>query len=453
VIENGRELGSSVAARVGIIADDLSSATDCGVAFARGGMRTLVPLDPGSVHGGLPRDCEVVSVDTDSRALAPPDAYDAVRGAALAIRDAGFGETVYKSVDSTLRGNLGAEIDAAMDAFGADLAVVAPAFPLYGRTTNAGRHYLRGVPIAQTEIARDPKTPVSESDLVALLGSQSGRRAEKVELKTLRSGREGVLRRVEALVGRGARFAVFDAEEEEDLKRLAETFSDPPCRMVWAGSTGLARHLPGVLAPVRAAEKASPETRSGVGPALLVAGSVSEVTRGQILTLERLSGVARVELDPVALVGEVGVAEAEERRCQRATAQALDGGRSVALSLTPSTGARLAVRDATVGGSSGPRDVSARIASALGSIAAGVAAERNLAGMVLTGGDTAKAACLALGAVGLELLDEVEPGVPLGRLVVKGSGRHAGLAVVTKAGAFGDGEMLVRAFRALIGGS
>jgi uncharacterized protein YgbK (DUF1537 family) len=69
-------------------------------------------------------------------------------------------------------------------------------------------------------------------------------------------------------------------------------------------------------------------------------------------------------------------------------------------------------------------------------------------GLILTGGDTARAVCRQLGARGLELLAEVEPGVPLGRLV----GRTRLLAV-TKAGAFGSEQALVRAREQLLKGA
>ncbi len=180
--------------RVAIIADDLSSATDCGVAFSRRGMRTLVPLGSLGDLRRLPFDADVLSLDADSRALSPREAYEEIARAANALRGAGSVGEVYKSIDSTLRGNLGAEIDAAMDVFEADLAVVAPAFPLHGRTTVGGRHFLHGVPMDKTEMARDPACPVKESDLVALASSQSKRRAGLVDLGTLRAGGEAIVR-------------------------------------------------------------------------------------------------------------------------------------------------------------------------------------------------------------------------------------------------------------------
>ena len=108
---------------------------------------------------------------------------------------AGF-RSVYKSGDSTLRGNLGAEIDAVFDVFDFDLAVVAPAFPLYGRTTTGGKHFLNDEPIHQTEFATDPQYPVLENDLVRLLSQQSKHKVDLAPLDTLRAGAAAVAKRL-----------------------------------------------------------------------------------------------------------------------------------------------------------------------------------------------------------------------------------------------------------------
>jgi uncharacterized protein YgbK (DUF1537 family) len=62
-----------------------------------------------------------------------------------------------------------------------------------------------------------------------------------------------------------------------------------------------------------------------------------------------------------------------------------------------------------------------------------------LKGLVLTGGHTAKSIAAGLGGAAIEILDEVEPGIPLGRL----TGRHEVL-IVTKAGGFGSEASLAR---------
>ncbi|CRE33093.1 Uncharacterized protein conserved in bacteria [Bordetella pertussis] len=65
--------------------------------------------------------------------------------------------------------------------------------------------------------------------------------------------------------------------------------------------------------------------------------------------------------------------------------------------------------------------------------------------MVATGGDGASAVLAALQASGIALVDEVTGGV-LGTLT---GGQAAGLPVVTKAGGFGEQDVLIRAAQAI----
>jgi uncharacterized protein YgbK (DUF1537 family) len=64
-------------------------------------------------------------------------------------------------------------------------------------------------------------------------------------------------------------------------------------------------------------------------------------------------------------------------------------------------------------------------------------------GLVVTGAQTARAVCDALRIAGIELVGEIEPGVPLGRTA------DGQLDVVARAGTFGDRLSLVRAVAAL----
>ena len=67
------------------------------------------------------------------------------------------------------------------------------------------------------------------------------------------------------------------------------------------------------------------------------------------------------------------------------------------------------------------------------------------AGLIATGADTARAVLGALGADGMWLLREVEPGVPLGIAETRPP-----LTVITKAGAFGHPDTLRRCRQALV---
>lgn len=442
--------------RLAIIADDLTGASDSGVQLARKGLRTQVRLEePGGE--AAPAALDAVVVDTDSRALPREQAYARVREAAEALRQQGY-TWIYKKLDSTLRGNVGAEIDAVLDAFGFAAAAIAPAYPKIGRTTSGGIHYVHGVPVHETEIGRDPKTPVPESGLRERLARQSARPAIRVELAALRGG-DAVRRLIdETLERERSPLFLFDAETEEDLQRIAALVSVYGSRFLWCGSAGLAEWLPlrersavgGGAAGGPGGEEADrlPHGR----PVMLVAGSLSRVTREQVAAASAAPGVAAVELNAAEAVAGGDRRKRELDRCAAALDRALQRGSDASLSAGTAPEQVRAAQEEGARHGIDPSDAAARIADALGAVVREVLSRHRLGGLVLTGGDTAKAVCRHLGVHGIELEGELEPGIPVGSLI-GGELRFGGgrLRAVTKAGAFGRPESLLRAMNYLKG--
>ncbi len=402
---------------IGLIADDLTGASDAGVQFTHFGLSARVLFE---APGRLPHaEVDALAIDTDSRAIPSRQAYVRVREVAHGLR-ALQPRHIYKKIDSTLRGNLGAEIDAVMDAFDAPLAIVAPAFPALGRTTRDGLHFVRGTPVAQTETAQDPRAPVHESNIVRLLQQQSRRAATLLPLEWIARGPTDARRFAEAHY---APLLVCDAETDEHLANLVAGFIDRD-NLVWVGSAGLAEQVAARIEPT--GDRASREPLSAPdGAILLICGSLSEVAHRQAVAFTAEPDVVTVLVDPVALASSRS-ARTEVDRCQLAVSEAVRQACDCALVVAPH-----AVHSA---------DTAKHIADALGQIAAEIMREHQLGGLILTGGDTARAVCHAAGVTGIDLFGEVEPGVPLGRLI-----GETQLAAVTKAGAFGSDEALVHA--------
>jgi uncharacterized protein YgbK (DUF1537 family) len=407
-----------------LIADDLTGASDAGVRFARRGLETLVLFELADLSNA--RWVEALALDTETRAVPPARAYRRVREVAEALRDTDP-HHVYKKMDSTLRGNLGVEIEAVMDAFDFRVAVVAPAFPTLGRTTRGGVHFLGGVPVHETDIGRDPKAPVRESHLVQLLQRDTRRQVDLVDVDVIARGPDAIRAEMERLLARGVSVVVCDSEEDAHLQSIAQSMADQSGAL-WVGSAGLAEHVADALS--LSGTRTSSIAPHLSGPILVVGGSTSETTRQQIHALKQRRGVVVVEIDPARLFNGIEHCEAELSRCWRALFQALSDGRDSAV----------VVRASSAGGEASER--AARIADLLGTVAADCVRTHQLGGLILTGGDTARSVCRHLGVHGIHLLAEVEAGVPLGVLVGSPSAR---LRAVTKAGAFGAETTLVHA--------
>ncbi|HET9222651.1 MAG TPA: four-carbon acid sugar kinase family protein, partial [Roseiflexaceae bacterium] len=116
-----------------ILADDLTGAADCAARCRGAGL-------PAEIALRLPRlsfGPGVTAFTSDSRHLPPTQAATRVHELVAGLRNSGD-VSWYKKIDSTLRGNLGAELDATLDALGRGCALVCPAFPAQGRGLSGG---------------------------------------------------------------------------------------------------------------------------------------------------------------------------------------------------------------------------------------------------------------------------------------------------------------------------
>jgi uncharacterized protein YgbK (DUF1537 family) len=151
------------------LADDWTGAGDVGLAFWRAGFETALWAPVGGPPRP-PRNARVWVIDTESRHLPPAAAARRVRAAVRVLR--AWGATFfYKKIDSTLRGPVGPELKAFLDATGPGGAPpVVPAHPRLGRVTRGGVHYVNGVPLKRSAAGRDPRAPVAASRIARLLG-------------------------------------------------------------------------------------------------------------------------------------------------------------------------------------------------------------------------------------------------------------------------------------------
>ncbi|MBP1153326.1 MULTISPECIES: four-carbon acid sugar kinase family protein [unclassified Paenibacillus] len=425
--------------KLAMIADDLTGANDSGVQLARYGLNTSVLFEPDvtAIHQ------EAVVIDTDSRWLPRSQAYDKVKEVSQVLKSGSF-DVIYKKVDSTLRGNLGAEIDALYEVFRPDFVVIAPAYPKNGRKTIDGYHYLHEKPLSETEIAKDPKTPVRDSFIPSIIQSQSEQPIALVTYEELRSGLEAVQAKLIQCQEDGIRYVVFDAEEEEDLRRIVQTMARIGRSVCWVGSAGLANYLPEIYG--LQTKEIELDIQRDQKPVLLVVGSVSPTTRKQLDIVVQQPHIKGIELRSSLLVADNASRKAEMQRVYEEAKRALDDRHDIALF---SSGRPEDIEEAQRLGKKNGMDESAvsnSISGALGTVTSWLIEACEIKGMVLTGGDTAKQVCMQLGVTGFHLIAEVEIGIPLGRTI-----GAKPMYAITKAGAFGTDLSLLNSIQKLKG--
>jgi len=239
----------TVTAPIWIVADDLTGAADAALPFWRAGHRARVVLDPAAPW---PENPGVLSLCTYSRAMSETAAAAALRALAARLPRDGF---VFKKIDSTLRGWIGAECVALLDEGPQRAAIFAPAYPSKGRTLGPdGVYRVHGVPLAETEFAPEITSLAADSTLPAFIAHHFGAHAPLVR--------------------------VLAAQTDAEL-RAATASIDPSA--LWIGSPGLAVALAGPA--VRPLLPSPPPMRERALAIVIAVGSRRAVAQRQVEAL------------------------------------------------------------------------------------------------------------------------------------------------------------------------
>jgi len=400
------------ARKLGIVADDLTGAMDSSGYFASLGFSTVVVLDP-----NFSCDATVMVITTNSRAEDPKVARERVRQAMHGMT----GRVVYKKIDSTLRGNIGEELQVAVAAMASQKVVVAPAFPAVGRTTVDGVLLVNGVPVAETQFAHDPISPVKESSIPRLLEQSMHCKVGRVSIDEIEAGPEALQ---QAISNKPENVVVCDVMEVSHLSGIAWAAALAGGQWLLCGSGGLARELHLLIADVPRTEKEQTK-RKPVGPALVVVGTRNQVAASQLLKARDQLGIPVLNLEAEKLNKE-GILSGKPESVLKEADTLIGEGKGIAISSTFS------------------RYVPAlkqSMAGIMAEIVAGILASHQFAGLFLSGGDIAVEVCRRLQVSAIQVHGEVEPGVPAGELM---GGQYPGMRVVTKAGGFGTEEAMVK---------
>ncbi|GAA4325312.1 four-carbon acid sugar kinase family protein [Streptomyces venetus] len=418
--------------RLGCIADDFTGATDLANNLVRAGLRVVQLIDtpPAGVEQAVDADAVVIALK--SRTVPAADAVEASLRALACLRSMGAEQIYFKycsTFDSTPAGNIGPVTEALMDALGTDFTVATPAFPDNGRTVFKGHLFVGDVLLGDSGMRHHPLTPMTDSNLVSVLGAQSTREVGLIDHTVVADGVEAIRARVDALRADGIGIAVVDAVANDDLVRLGAAVQGFP--LVTAGS-GLAIGLPANwgFKPSRAAAHLPPPTGHGA----VVSGSVSEATNRQVLEYLR-TGRPAFSVDPLRVAaGEDVVAEALAFADSH-----LEDGPVLVCSTQPADTVR------TVQGRLGAAEAGELVERTLARVAQGLV-ERGVRRLVVAGGETSGAVVQALGITGLRIGPQIDPGVPWCAAHLPGGDT---LHITLKSGNFGRPDFFTRSFALL----
>lgn len=438
---------------LGVVADDLTGATDAGSMSAKAGHVTHVYT--ASAFDG-PDGAAVCVLDTDSRFDEPDVAYEKVRAATERLAAHGP-RLLHKKTCSVFRGNVGAEFDAMLDAVDEAFAVVVLGFPKNGRTTVDGVHYVHGVPLEQTAFRHDPVHPMTSSRLVDVLGSQTRRTVTLLSHGVVGRGAEPLAEAISDARGRTG-YLLLDVVDQAALATIARAIDLAGVRVL-CGASGLIEELalawgpPGAGAARRQASsgygEATPDegseslraaagSRVSVPGVLVVAGSLTPQTAAQV-EHAREQGLPTLELDTTSVFDEEA-GRVEVEGVAAAVTAALESGSDVLVRAAAGAAQVSATQAAGRARGLGPAATGRLVSAALAEVAALCLSRVTPTGLVVAGGDTSATVCARLGLDSFRVGPEVAPGVPVCESLAS-----EGLSVVLKSGSFGAPDLLLTA--------
>ena len=251
-----------------IISDDLTGAIETGAQFSKKGVPTIITIDVNIDFTLLPSNIRVVVIDTESRYIDGGIAASIIRDICDNAKKVGV-RNIYKKTDSTLRGNIGSELDALMEKQDHNPLCFVPAYPKLKRYTRKGYQYVEDNLLQNSIIAANPVYPITVSFVPDLLRKQTKIKTKVIPLKYL--GKEKVFK------AKNKRILIFDTETTSDLRNIGQLLKDNDALHLVAGSAGFAELLPELL---QLRGETMPYIKND-RPVLLVNGSLNRISYEQ----------------------------------------------------------------------------------------------------------------------------------------------------------------------------
>ncbi len=413
---------------LGCIADDFTGATDLANTLVKKGMPTIQLIGVPKVNIDL-GDAQAVVIALKSRTIPAKEAIDQSLEALAWLQDQSAQQFFFKycsTFDSTDSGNIGPVTDALMASLGEDFTIACPAFPTNGRTIYKGHLFVGDELLSDSGMRNHPLTPMTDSNLVRVLGRQTLQKVGLIEYASVISGEKAVRAAYDELNQAGVRYAIVDAISDPDLMTIGAASTD--LKLITGGS-GIALGLPenyrigGLLKDTAAARLPYQK-----GHQAILAGSCSIRTREQVTAWQNNW--------PAFKINASAVMEGEEvaKKAIAWAAPLLDAG--PVLIYSSDEPEKVAKAQAKYGS----KQVGEKIECVLGVIANSLV-NNGVDRLIAAGGETSGAVVKALAIEALRIGPEISPGVPWTESI-----GAVEIALALKSGNFGEDNFFENAF-------
>ena len=405
-----------------VIADDLTGSNATCSLFKKIGLRAASIL---KLQGDINYDVDVISYSTASRGLDKEEAYKKVSEAIKILKSKDV--LVYnKRIDSTLRGNIGTEINAMLDNLEDDrIAVVVPAYPDSGRIVVNKTMLVNGVLLENSDAGKDPKTPIKTSCVESLVQKDIKYSSTYFTLSDIAQPIEEIAKKMQKAIKK-SRVLIFDAVNNEDIIKISKAIIHSDIDIVTVDPGPFTLYYSKELQKKNHLEK----------KILMVIGSVTATTKKQIEYILQEEDIFLVKMK----VEDFFEKETCLKEIERVIAYIKKGIASYDLFLVTTSPIgdekKADLQKLAENLNTTVEEISKIIANTLTETIVKILKEtQKFEGIYSSGGDITIALLEKLKAIGVEIREEVIPLAAYGRII---GGDFPNLKLVSKGGMVGD---------------
>ena len=405
-----------------VIADDLTGSNATCSLFKKIGLRAASIL---KLQGDINYDVDVISYSTASRGLDKEEAYKKVSEATKILKNKDV--LVYnKRIDSTLRGNIGTEINAMLDNLEDDrIAVVVPAYPDSGRIVVNKTMLVNGVLLENSDAGKDPKTPIKTSCVESLIQKGIKYSSTYFTLSDIEQPIEEIVKKIQEAIKK-SRVLIFDAVNNEDIIKISKAIINSDINIVTVDPGPFTLYYSKELQKKNHLEK----------KILMVIGSVTATTKKQIEYILQEEDIFLVKMK----VEDFFEKETCLKEIERVISYIKKGIASYDLFLVTTSPIgdekKADLQKLAENLNTTVEEISKIIANTLTETVVKILKEtEKFEGVYSSGGDITIALLEKLKAIGVEIREEVIPLAAYGRLI---GGDFPNLKLVSKGGMVGD---------------
>ena len=405
-----------------VIADDLTGSNSTCSLFKKIGLRAASIL---KLQGDRNYDVDVISYSTASRGLDKEEAYKKVSEAIKILKNKDV--LVYnKRIDSTLRGNIGTEINAMLDNLEDDrIDVVIPSYPDSGRIVVNKTMLVNGVLLENSDAGKDPKTPIKTSCVESLVQKDIKYSSTYFTLSDIAQPIEEIAKKIQEAIKK-SRVLIFDAVNNEDIIKISKAVIHSNINIVTVDPGPFTLYYSKELQKKNHLEK----------KILMVIGSVTATTKKQIEYILQEEDIFLVKMK----VEDFFEKETCLKEIERVIAYIKKGIASYDLFLVTTSPIgdekKADLQKLAENLNTTVEEISKIIANTLTETVVKILKEtEKFEGVYSSGGDITIALLEKLKAIGVEIREEVIPLAAYGRII---GGDFPNLKLVSKGGMVGD---------------